>query len=55
MFAPKGSKTPVFIFVSSAIVEIKTGVFDPLGANIESNKDLYFKLINNLSRELKDC
>ena len=34
---------------------IQTGVFDPLGANIESDKDLYFKLINNLAVELKDC
>ena len=34
---------------------IQTGVFDPLGANIESDKDLYFKLINNLAAELKDC
>ena len=34
---------------------IQTGVFDPLGANIESDKELYFKLINDLSKNLKDC
>ena len=32
---------------------IKTGVFDPLGANINSDKDLYFKLISDLGNELK--
>jgi len=36
-------------------MNIKTGVFDPLGANIDSNKDLYFKLIQNLGNELKGC
>nr|MBT6354344.1 zinc ABC transporter substrate-binding protein [Pelagibacteraceae bacterium] len=34
---------------------IKTGVFDPLGANINADKDLYFKLIGNLGNELKGC
>ena len=34
---------------------IKTGIFDPLGANIKSDKDLYFKLINNLAKGLKNC
>ena len=34
---------------------IQTGVFDPLGANIESDKELYFKLINDLSKNLKNC
>jgi ABC-type Zn2+ transport system substrate-binding protein/surface adhesin len=36
-------------------MNIKTGVFDPLGANIESDKDLYFKLISNLGNQLKAC
>ena len=36
-------------------MNIKTGVFDPLGANIKSDKDLYFKLISNLVNELKGC
>ena len=34
---------------------IKTGVFDPLGANIETSKSLYFTLINNLSENIKNC
>ncbi|PPR47253.1 MAG: High-affinity zinc uptake system protein ZnuA [Alphaproteobacteria bacterium MarineAlpha5_Bin9] len=34
---------------------IKTGIFDPLGANIESDKKLYFKLLNNLTNNLENC
>ena len=34
---------------------ISIGVLDPLGANIESGKFLYFKLLNNLSESLRDC
>jgi len=34
---------------------INTGVLDPLGANIQSDKFLYFTLINDLSEKLKDC
>jgi len=35
--------------------DIKSGVFDPLGANINSGKSLYFSLIDNLSKNLKGC
>ncbi|MBD42053.1 MAG: hypothetical protein CMI92_01220 [Pelagibacteraceae bacterium] len=46
---------PKIISTIAQDTSIQTGVFDPLGANIESDKDLYFKLINNLAAELKDC
>jgi len=46
---------PKIISTISEDTNIKTGVFDPLGANINSDKSLYFKLINNLSEELKGC
>jgi ABC-type Zn2+ transport system substrate-binding protein/surface adhesin len=36
-------------------MNIKTGVFDPLGANIDAGKSLYFTLISNLGDELKGC
>ena len=34
---------------------IQTGVLEPLGANLKNDKDLYFKLIQNLSSSLKNC
>ena len=46
---------PKIISTIAEDTNIKTGVFDPLGANINTDKSLYFTLINNLSRELKDC
>ena len=46
---------PKIITTIAEDMNIKTGVFDPLGANIDSNKDLYFKLIQNLGDELKGC
>jgi zinc transport system substrate-binding protein len=36
-------------------MKIKTGVLDPLGATLDSGKDLYFKLIRNMSASFKDC
>jgi len=36
-------------------MEIKTGVLDPLGATLDSGKDLYFKLIRNMSASFKGC
>ena len=36
-------------------MEIKTGVLDPLGATIDSGKDLYFDLIRNMSKSFKGC
>ncbi len=34
---------------------IKTGVLDPLGANLDKGKNLYFDLIKNISTSLKGC
>ena len=36
-------------------MKIKTGVLDPLGATLDSGKDLYFKLIRNMSDSFKGC
>ena len=46
---------PKIISTIADDTNIKTGVFDPLGANIKSGKELYFKLISNLGNELKGC
>ena len=34
---------------------VKTGVLDPLGANINKGKNMYFQLIKDMSNSLKDC
>ena len=34
---------------------VKTGVLDPLGANIDKGKNMYFDLIIDMSNSLKDC
>src|SRR6056300_804551 len=36
-------------------MKIKTGILDPLGATLDSGKDLYFKLIRNMSASFKGC
>ena len=36
-------------------MKIKTGVLDPLGATLDSGKNLYFKLIRNMSASFKGC
>ncbi len=36
-------------------MDIKTGVVDPLGATLNSGKDLYFDLIKNMSASFKNC
>ena len=36
-------------------MNIKTGVIDPLGATLDPGKDLYFKLIRNMSASFKGC
>ena len=36
-------------------MNIKTGVVDPLGATLDPSKDLYFKLIRNMSASFKGC
>ena len=46
---------PKIISTIAEDTNIKTGVFDPLGANIDSDKDLYFKLISALGSQLKGC
>ena len=32
-----------------------TGVFDPIGASIDDGPELYFTLIRNMTKSLKDC
>ena len=34
---------------------VKTGILDPLGANINKGKGMYFQLIKDMSSSLKDC
>ena len=46
---------PKIIETIAQDTNILTGVFDPLGANITSDKKLYFNLIKNLANNLKDC
>ena len=46
---------PKIIKAIAKDTNIKTGVLDPLGANLKNNKDLYFKLLNNLSNSLRKC
>jgi len=46
---------PKIIRAIAKDTNIKTGVLDPLGADLKNNKDLYFKLLNNLSNSLRKC
>ena len=46
---------PKIIKAIAKDTNIETGVLDPLGANLKNNKDLYFKLLNNLSNSLRKC
>ena len=46
---------PKIIKAIAKDTNIKTGVFDPLGADLKNNEDLYLKLIINLSNSLKNC
>ena len=46
---------PKIIKAISKDMSLKTGVLDPLGADLKNDKNLYFKLINNLSSSLKKC
>ena len=34
---------------------VKTGILDPLGANIDKGKSMYFQLIKDMSSSLKNC
>jgi len=46
---------PDIINAVSKDMKIKTGVLDPLGATLDPGKDLYFKLIRNMSDSFKGC
>ena len=46
---------PKIINAIAKDTNIKTGILDPLGANLKDNKDLYFKLMKNLSSSIKGC
>jgi len=46
---------PKIIKAIAKDTNIKTGVLDPLGADLQNNQDLYFKLIKNLSYSLRKC
>lgn len=46
---------PKIINAIAKDTKIKTGLLDPLGANLQDNKDLYFKLMKNLSSSIKGC
>ena len=46
---------PKIIETIAKDTDIKYDIFDPLGANINSDKSLYFTLINNLSKKLRSC
>ena len=35
--------------------DAKHGVLDPLGATLEDGPDLYFNLIRNLAKSMRDC
>ena len=35
--------------------DVKTGILDPLGANLNQGKNLYFELIRNMSKAFKNC
>jgi zinc transport system substrate-binding protein len=35
--------------------DAQSGVLDPLGADLEDGPDLYFDLICNLARSMRDC
>ncbi len=48
-FAPK------VIAVVTEGTHAKSGVLDPLGATLEDGPDLYFNLIRNLAKSMRDC
>ena len=47
--------TPNIINSIASDTGVKTGVLDPLGANIDKGKNMYFDLIKDMSNSLKDC
>ncbi len=48
-FSPKLVKT------LTSNIQVKTAILDPLGANLNPGQNLYFKLINNLADNIKQC
>ena len=46
---------PAIIKSIASDTGVKTGVLDPLGANINKSKNMYFNLIEDMSEALKDC
>ena len=46
---------PKIIETIAKDTNINIGILDPLGANIQSDKFLYFNLINDLSEKIRDC
>ncbi len=46
---------PDIISAVAKDMKIQTGVLDPLGATLDPGKDLYFKLIRNMSASFKGC
>ena len=46
---------PIIINSIASDTGVKTGVLDPLGANIDKGKNMYFDLIKDMSNSLKDC
>ena len=46
---------PAIIKSIASDTGVKTGVLDPLGANINKSKNMYFNLIEDMSNALKDC
>ena len=35
--------------------DVKTGILDPLGAQLDKGKDLYFNLLKNMTKSFKGC
>ena len=52
---PLGHSHPKIIKAIAKDTNIKTGVLDPLGADLKNNKNLYLKLLKNLSSSLRKC
>lgn len=46
---------PALIAVVTEGTNVRTGVLDPLGADLEAGSDAYVTLMRNLSASLRDC
>ena len=46
---------PNIINSIASVTGVKPGALDPLGANIDKGKNMYFDLIKDMSNSLKDC